>query len=197
MADYGVYFGPRNKKCGECGKRLQDQDGYVRVYINRYANPYFHANCLRKMVIEVEKHENKSGDLWKKHQEKIAAAQAIKKAKKNKKGFSRQIIKDALKAVGVKVSACKFRNATWRDERHHEIEAESGQDIWVSLIDDKAYVSARSNGYSYEYFWKNDWKTKPCIPLADPNALELLGKEILKANPNFPMRKQKTKKVKI
>jgi len=104
MIEYSCFVrkgkGPR---CQICHQNLIFGDPYARIQVNRYANPYFHAACLsvasNLALAEAENCE----EIEKNFQEKEQTRRKKLKEKSNPIEFKKQVIRDALKLVGVNI----------------------------------------------------------------------------------------------
>jgi hypothetical protein len=93
-------------------------DAFARVYINSYANPHFHGECLKiitaKVDVEHTKLDQYKTEYAKQQADKLAEREAskAKTAEANKKlDFKKKIIKDALKSA-IKVSKLSITHTT-------------------------------------------------------------------------------------
>jgi hypothetical protein len=206
--NYGCYVKKTkgSPRCKFCEKELKYGDAYARIYINRYANPYFHAYCLDKIAQKAQETKEKLKEFevsetarvtvirMRRELDKIEAKKITKKA-----SFQKQIIRDALKTQNIMVSKVKIMGGGFNEEDIFRIRCDGGP----FKIE---HLSSIFNGDSVYIGLSKYWTRGTDVPpiggngcylsqfcLADPNSLEKIGAEIVKFCPNLPRKPQKLK----
>jgi hypothetical protein len=182
--------------CRLCDKPLEVGDAFARIYINSYANPHFHGDCLKHTAAQVDiehaKLDQYKEEYAKEQAEKLAireAAKAKTAAANEELNFRKKIIKDALKST-VKVSklsiihsgsswdgvfkgrakpADRFKIAKPNKEYWNEPAI-----IWVFIGGSEVAIQPGGPPYDPEF-----GPTMSHLNLADPNAITKMGNMML------------------
>lgn len=204
-ATYGCNFG-RPKECALCWKKIGLGDAYCGLYAGRNSHPYFHGACLEEMAQKTKEIEADKPKLEAEYNARLAAEKAEKVKAKDKAGFKKQIVKDALKAVKIKVGDLYITRGYSSSDDQWEMSREPwGKNVFAYLkfTGENLKISNVHSYYSNHNYWpghnRPNYEEKT-ISLTDPNALKLIGEALLtlyNRAPAPPIKQSTTQKAKI
>jgi len=202
-AEYGCYVKKKTggPTCRLCSVQLKYGDGFARIYINSYADPYFHAKCLDLAAVKAGLEKANLKEYAKRKAEEDAtkaedrAATKVKSVERKKKtSFQKQILRDALKTQNILVSKVSITGGGHYSESRlwigpgEKLRQQEGlqnpeaayrdrwPDISCDFIDQDIAMGARQTWSGSG--WIYDGGTK--VSLADPDSLQKIGEELVK-----------------
>lgn len=207
-AKYGCNF-ERPKECALCWKKIGLGEAYCGLYAGRNAHPYFHGACLEEMAQKTREIEAERPKLEAEYNARLAAEKVEKAKAKDKAGFKKQIVKDALKAVKIKVGDLYITRGYSSGDDYWEMSREPWSKnvfAYLKFTGENLNISNMHSHYANPNYWYGHGKLnrptyeEKTISLTDPDALKLIGEYLLtlySRAPEPPKKQPTAQKVKI